>query len=103
MEGGQLAEIETAAEDTFLRTQLQDKYGQGFRFWVGGTYVNKDGTWAWGKSGSVITYAGWGQGEPNSIGNAYCMDMDGINHRYAWNNQQCLLLEGSICEKELKI
>ena len=41
MEGGQLAEIETAAEDTFLRAQLQDKYGQGLRFWVGGTHIPK--------------------------------------------------------------
>ena len=104
LEGGQLAEIETIAEDYFLRGQLLGTFGRGHRFWVGGTDNHTEGRWVWGKSARKIEYTGWGPNEPNSYAGVDedCMDMDGIDYaKYSWNDEPCTLLEQSICEKAL--
>ena len=101
-ERGHLAEIETIAEDYFLRAQLLDRFGQQHNFWIGGTDNHTEGTWVW-KSGKSMTYTDWGKGEPNSWNgrDEDCIDMSGYTLDYAWSDGSCSSQIFSICERSI--
>lgn len=63
-EGGHLASIGSAAEESFLTST----FGVGL-YWIGFTDAASEGTWAW-SDGTAVTYENWAPGEPNDWPNA---------------------------------
>ncbi|XP_052089254.1 C-type lectin domain family 10 member A-like [Mytilus californianus] len=58
-----LAEIETEAEDNFIRRIIAEAYSEQL-FWLGGRDDDVEGSWKW-SSGTSFTYTKWNSGEPN--------------------------------------
>lgn len=90
--GGHLASVESAAENTFLRTLLTNQV-----FYIGGTDSAVEGTYAW-TDGAAFTYSNWSSGEPNDSGGAEdCAEM---LTNGTWNDGQCTTTRQYVCEDD---
>lgn len=85
--GWHLATITTAAENTFVETTV---LGAGAadrsHYWIGATDAAVEGTFAW-VTGEPFSFADWGGGEPNNLGNEDYLAYDyraGIG--WVWND-----------------
>ncbi len=65
--GGDLATINDAAENEWVRAELGNFKGQDRRVWIGLNDVAVEGQFVW-TSGQPVTYTNWDTGEPNNTG-----------------------------------
>jgi hypothetical protein len=86
--GGRLPVIKTAAQNSFIASQLG-----GGNCWIG---IRRSGnSWLWDNN-AVATYYAWGAGEPNNYGNnEYCAQLCGVGH---WNDVDCASYNWCIAE-----
>lgn len=79
-EGGNLASIRSAEENSFVRNMLQDTGALAF---IGLFEYGEDesGDWRW-VDGAGLTYEGWALGEPDN----WCLDEDCASMASTWNN-----------------
>nr|AXN75969.1 lectin [Sinonovacula constricta] len=98
--GGFLVEVETAEEDRFLISQIQNLGGW---YWIGLTDLSEEGTFEWMTSGSRLTsssYSGWFPGVPDNTNQTEnCVHYLFYNNVYKWNDFPCLLPQKYICEQ----
>ncbi|KAL8608004.1 hypothetical protein ACOMHN_023820 [Nucella lapillus] len=99
--GGQLAVIETAAEQGYLEGFLQ-RYGTGLPndadFWVGGGDYLQEGQWKWVMPDTPITHTFWAPGQPNNAGGSQgCLRVSKAL-RYKWEDGNCDSTEYAVCE-----
>ncbi|XP_048775089.2 galactose-specific lectin nattectin-like [Ostrea edulis] len=97
-----LVEIETAAENDFLRLHLIDR-GTNDSFWIGLTDTIFEGEWLWMSSQSTPVYKDWSPGQPNNY-----QQNENCAHLYKpfsfhWNDFPCAAKQSFICEKELDL
>ena len=92
--GGYLLEIETAEENTFIRSAFPSG-----DYWIGGSDLAQEGTFIW-YSGNPLTFTAWLSGEPNGGNSENCIriDTDG-----KWRDKSCSWALHSICEKQLSL
>ena len=64
--GAHLVAINSAAEETWLKTT----FGSSYNYWIGFTDDGHEGTWVW-SNGDPVTYTNWYDGEPNNVWNMY--------------------------------
>ncbi|XP_048744943.1 perlucin-like [Ostrea edulis] len=95
--GGMLAEIDSASENTFLKSQAK-KIGDSF--WLGGADIIVEGEWEWMSSHRRVSFTDWGPGEPSDAGGTteHCLDMH-IGLHEAWNDVSCGINYFFICER----
>ncbi|XP_048765293.1 perlucin-like [Ostrea edulis] len=94
----ELVEIETADENSFLRTHLQRNHTNE-HFWVGGTDAFTEGHWIWINTRQPFTFTDWAPLEPyQGVGND-CMTL-AYHEGYHWNDDVCDHKYDFICEKE---
>jgi hypothetical protein len=63
--GGDLATIEDAAEDLWVRDNVVNFGGQFRTAWIGLNDVAVEGDFVWVATGATATYFNWDAGEPN--------------------------------------
>lgn len=63
--GGYLASIESAEENTFVKSMLNGHVV----YWLGATDEVKVGSWVWA-NGGFVTYANWAKGQPDNTNGA---------------------------------
>merc|ERR1712241_348788 len=68
-QGGYLAEITSAEEETLLNTFLMD----GIVYWLGLTDLAHEGTFRWQESHHVAEYTNWAPSQPNGIDDNDCV------------------------------
>ncbi|XP_062574146.1 perlucin-like [Saccostrea cucullata] len=100
--GAKLVEIETFAEDNFIKQNAKDFHFHDC-FWLGGSDAVLPGVWIWATSRSHLLYTNWGPGEPNHIhsDNEHCLNLyyfTGYN-TYFWNDDVCDYHCHPICEQ----
>ncbi|XP_052084053.1 macrophage mannose receptor 1-like [Mytilus californianus] len=104
--GGYLVEIETKAENDFIK-KLAQKVKKA-PVWLGGTDAAKEGYWVWGSSGKPLTFVDWKKSEnyrygdePNNYGEygENCMQLSEYDDYNAWYDVRCQRFRGFICEK----
>jgi len=78
--GGILAEINSLAENNFLR----DRIGSG-NHWIGLNDLNNEGQFVYTSSGNPATFFNWNSGEPNNLGNEDAVEMLSSGR---WNDNQ---------------
>ncbi|BFZ20727.1 hypothetical protein BsWGS_23766 [Bradybaena similaris] len=95
--GGYLAEIESAAENTWLVQRLtSSNFGS---VWIGANEIPHRGTIVWGKSGRSLHYSDWAAGQPTDPAgiNEDCVEIR-APFGYKWNDFQCGAGNRFICE-----
>ncbi|KAL4231021.1 hypothetical protein ACF0H5_011393 [Mactra antiquata] len=103
--GAQLVEIETAAENTYLKAQAQI-YAKD-QFWIGLNDVGEEGTWVWMNSKTPLGTTGftdWFPGQPDNHGvdqNCAAFYINPAHHAasWQWNDVACVTRNHYICEK----
>ncbi|XP_033761767.1 perlucin-like protein [Pecten maximus] len=99
--GGSLVSFDTPAELRWVKGYVT-KLCSG-NYWTGGNDIRHEGRWVWNPTnGQTINRdcTDWASGEPNSWRglNQDCMLL--WHHRsYQWDDEQCHLGKGYICEK----
>jgi hypothetical protein len=93
--GGELAKLDTEAENTTLFKAI------GIRFaltnlWIGLSDEASEGNFRW-ISGDPLEVPMWRQGEPNNVGEEDCTEWVSDNAR--WNDLPCATKRPSLCEK----
>ena len=99
--GGKLVKIETEEESQFITRKYFSNNG---RYWIGLSDAFKEKDWRWTDKTGLTGYKNWGSGEPNNLSNEDCVAMlKGTYYsRYVnakWNDEDCSLKLGYICEK----
>lgn len=98
--GGRLAEIETVAENDFLKQQGQTFFGlQDYGLWIGATDRNLDGAFNWESDGSVVStdVLEWDDRGGFPVGQE-CLVMYLLNANKK-RDYACSVLQGYICER----
>jgi hypothetical protein len=89
--GGDLVEIDSAAEDAFLSTRI------GAQVWIGANDRVTEGTMVW-SNGSPLQYANWAMGQPdNYLGAEDCAVK--LSPAGSWNDTSCASLNAYVCER----
>nr|XP_034337590.1 CD209 antigen-like protein B isoform X2 [Crassostrea gigas] len=95
--GSKLVEIETKAENDFLKSSLIKDEGN---YWTGGKDDVTEGQWVWVSSGTTFDFLDWNTGEPNDVGGEDCMEISKHrNRKKSWNDKSCKSSLNLICEK----
>ncbi len=97
--GGHLASILSAEENSAIFRNLGSPWGYSGNLWIGFSDVVLEGTFRW-ESGEAVTFGNWCAGEPNNAGK----DGEDCTHLYStrncWNDFDCSVRFGFICETE---
>ncbi|HVZ36516.1 MAG TPA: lectin-like protein, partial [Polyangiaceae bacterium] len=89
--GGELAEIDSAAEDALLGTRMTAPV------WIGANDRVTEGTMVW-SNGSPLQYANWAMGQPdNYLGAEDCVVK--LSPAGTWNDTSCASLNAYVCER----
>jgi hypothetical protein len=100
--GAQLAHIDNATENGFMRGQLV------LDAWVGGSDSQAEGQWRWsddqaqfwqgGVTGSAVSgrYANWKLGQPNDFLGEDCSALMKLDGR--WDDRSCAIAGDYVCE-----
>ncbi|XP_065935502.1 lithostathine-like [Magallana gigas] len=95
--GSKLVEIETKAENDFLKSSLIKDEAN---YWTGGKDDVTEGQWVWVSSGTTFDFLDWNTGEPNDVGGEDCMEISKHrNRKKSWNDKSCKSSLNLICEK----
>lgn len=96
-----MATIESKAEsDAVIQfVKNSDKYGGRIRFWIGASDLAEEGTYTWTSTNKLITYAIWGNDEPNNRhGDEHCIELFHTQDYWIWNDHVCEYEFYFICE-----
>lgn len=100
--GGKLVEIETAAENSFLKGVVDNRKHS---YWIGLSDVQEEGIWMWMDSKAKLSdtgFSSWVSGNPNNDGgNENCATIN-QNTGGRWNDWQCRQSIFYICESDIK-
>lgn len=104
--GFNLLEVNSAAENAWVRSQLDARFGSVDAY-LGGNDTGAEGSWLWdngqqfwsGSSSGIPVggrYANWRSGEPNDDGGEDCAELkpDGL-----WNDDSCSGSERFVCSR----
>merc|ERR1719336_3615797 len=84
-QGGYLAEITSAEEESLLNTFLMD----GISYWLGLTDLGHEGTYRWQESHHVAEYTNWAPTQPGGRDDLNCV-MKTFYHDYpGWHDAYC--------------
>ncbi|OWF48835.1 perlucin-like protein [Mizuhopecten yessoensis] len=90
MLGSNLAMIETAAELTFLKSELRHIHqhdADKMQYWIDGADLEVENVWRWTQTEQIVSFTEWAPGEPNAGENDNCMNLWGKSgFRYADND-----------------
>lgn len=72
-------------------------------FWLGGNDKfnshKKDRPFFWAATGKKFEFTYWLENEPNNVrGTEHCVQLYAKNNSYRWNDSDCTILMGFICE-----
>ncbi|XP_055997722.1 perlucin-like [Ostrea edulis] len=95
-----LVEIETVAENEFIRLHLMDNNLQG-EYMIGLSDVLLEGDWVWTSSQTNPIYSDWYPGQPDNYHTHEDCAILWREHGYHWNDAPCTVPYNFICEKEL--
>merc|ERR1712241_931157 len=84
-QGGYLAEITSAEEETLLNTFLMD----GTAYWLGLTDLAHEGTYRWQESHLVAEYTNWYPGGPNDLDAQDCVFKCFYYDNPGWHDAPC--------------
>lgn len=93
-DGGQLAELKTAAENGALREAMAARFA-ATTIWIGLTDATEEGNWGW-VSGAPRGFEAWQGGEPNDFGDEDCAQL--FADSWTWNDLDCNARLASVCE-----
>jgi len=83
------------ADPAALLDYVVTTFGVGTeKFWIGGSDIEKEGSWAW-KEGGQIGFIPWGSGQPDNIGGQNCLV---VNWKGAYDDDTCWVHRRFICE-----
>ncbi|XP_033762765.1 perlucin-like protein [Pecten maximus] len=97
-----LAELDTEPKDVFVVDLI--KKGTEKRTWIGGSDIDKEGSWTWSTSGSLlnITHQNWAKDQPNNQPvDSDCLCI-GTWYRYRWDDNTCTYTGAFVCEKTVR-
>merc|ERR1712141_932218 len=98
-----LAEIDSKAENDFLKGIIKNQTLQAHSVWLGGTDIFSEGHWEWvSRKEPIIEFTDWYPGEPNqsgSPGGEDCLQYFGLQN-WQWNDEDCDSKSYFICETE---
>uniref|UniRef100_A0A3Q1JRR4 C-type lectin domain-containing protein n=1 Tax=Anabas testudineus TaxID=64144 RepID=A0A3Q1JRR4_ANATE len=94
--GGNLASLQSADVQNFLREMVFRDTNVYKNTWVGGS--DAEGVWLW-NDGSNFVFNRWGKGEPNNLGDEDCMEMNFSGQDYI-NDAKCELKRSFVCAKD---
>ncbi|CAG2228310.1 CD206 [Mytilus edulis] len=89
-----LAEIETEAEDEYIRNIIRNQYF-GEYFWLGGRDDETEGSWKW-SSGTPFNYSKWYSGQPDDA-QYYEQDFL-ITNEKGWFDHEASYVRNHVCE-----
>ncbi|XP_076077316.1 hemicentin-1-like [Mytilus galloprovincialis] len=89
-----LAEIETEAEDEYIRNIIRNQYF-GEYFWLGGRDDETEGSWKW-SSGTPFNYSKWYSGQPDDA-QLYEQDFL-ITNEKGWFDHEASYVRNHVCE-----
>ncbi|NXL50685.1 MRC1 protein, partial [Podilymbus podiceps] len=92
--GASLVSIEDSAEMNFLLLHLSPLASDFRKFWIG-LFKNIDGEWIW-TDRSEVEFVNWEKGEPTSIFDEHCVDMDVSSG--TWRSYYCSVDQNFICK-----
>ncbi|XP_060591285.1 CD209 antigen-like isoform X2 [Ruditapes philippinarum] len=99
--GGQLVEIESAAENNYIELQAKPS-----NYWIGLSDDSEEGSWVWMSSQTPLAatyYTNWFRNEPSRFIDGEpenCVEM--YTHLGGeWNDAPCTNFKNYICEKAL--
>ncbi|XP_060593245.1 perlucin-like protein [Ruditapes philippinarum] len=97
--GGQLVEIEDAAEDNFIISEARRRQNS---YWIGLSDIQEEGTWVWMNSKIPLVpgdYTNWESGQPdNDDDDENCVNLE-ENFNMLWNDLACHTVQNYICER----
>ena len=74
--------------------------GKQIHAWIGGTDINKEGTWVWTDCSDWDFDSGWSWDQPNNLGygtiGANCVES---GYGYGWNDNSCNEKLRFVCSK----
>jgi hypothetical protein len=89
--GGDLVQVDSLAEDTFLTGRVQ------VQIWIGASDQAVEGRWVW-SGGAPLFFGDWGPGQPdNYLGIEDCAVM--LRPTGTWNDVPCTDLNPYVCER----
>nr|XP_034334049.1 perlucin-like protein [Crassostrea gigas] len=94
-----LVEIESADENTFLRTQITGTHPQE-GYWIGLSDILFEGDWLWTSSQTSPSYTDWSPTSPNNAGHHQDCAMFYAPESFHWNDHYCTVKAAFICEME---
>jgi len=106
--GWDLATIGTAAENTFVESQLNPALGDRSHFWIGATDQVIEGLFQW-VDGTPFAFTDWHGSEPNNLGNEDFLAYDLRFGTWAWNDASQTdafalnLIRGFVAEREVPL
>ncbi|XP_053393692.1 perlucin-like protein [Mercenaria mercenaria] len=92
--GDELVEIETSAENEFIRQNLVSVTP-----WIGMTDIDQEGVWVWASTGIEAVFIDWHPSQPNNYLAAPCAAIWEF-YEYRWVDEPCTELFHPICEQE---
>ncbi|XP_041811591.1 hepatic lectin-like [Chelmon rostratus] len=107
--GGDLVQIDSTEEQSFLAMKLRDKMSfPEDRFWIGLTDSQEEGAWLWVDGSPLnIRLAFWSdrqpddwKGEDKDGEDCARMGEKGSSHPNSWFDKSCKRSQKSICEKQ---
>ncbi|KAL3837100.1 hypothetical protein ACJMK2_022481, partial [Sinanodonta woodiana] len=100
-DGGTLMIIESPEEQAFIADKLRHTMLEVKGLWLGSNTVHFVGKRTW-TNGKKFTYVKWAEGEPNN--SPYVENCAEIyTSNFTWNDRDCSLLRGYICEKKPEV
>ncbi|BFZ25386.1 hypothetical protein BsWGS_28425 [Bradybaena similaris] len=93
---GTLAEVETFAENQFLKNIARAKQAQVT--YLGGTDMFAEGVWQWPSTGRKFSFVDWTAGDPDNYGGAQHCLVFHRDYNYQWDDDYCNRIGNFICE-----
>lgn len=98
--GYDLVVVNDAAEQAWLDANVGDS---GNSYWIGYNDRTTEGTWAWSRAGTGVTYTNWNAGEPNDSSDEDCavlnpFDTGASGVAGGWNDVDCNDDHRYVCE-----
>ncbi|XP_065925820.1 low affinity immunoglobulin epsilon Fc receptor-like isoform X2 [Magallana gigas] len=94
-----LVEIETAAENAFLKSHLTFSHTND-TYWMGLTDALVEGKFVWQTTQDDVVFVDWAPREPNDMAHKEdCATLE-FGYQYRWNDASCSNKYDFICERE---